>query len=196
MGRLGGEDPVAGRRGCDHLLGFGRLALGGLCWLARPGRCTRSMWPARRRWLWLAEDLHRSTCLFDRLPGAVAEGVRRDVQLALEAAGTEHLDVQAGSHEARFEERLRVDLGPIAEPAQLGDVDDGVDLLEWVLEPGQLGDALRERHLATLEAQAEAFAACVLAFLATSGGLAATGSGAAADPPRRAVRTRRRLQVM
>ena len=43
-------------------------------------------------------------------------------------------------------------------------------------------------HAPTLEANAKALAARVLAFLATSRGLAPAGSGAAADAPRLAVR--------
>src|SRR5207245_4681511 len=145
-----------GSFGCrEWLRGFGRRA-------ARPDLAR------------LSQDFDAPTGLFDRLPRAVAESMRLDVQLALQAPGAEHLDVQARAHETRFEQRFTVDLGPIAEPAELGDVDDGVDLLERVPDSGLMGDALRARHLATLTAEAEAFAPGVLAFLTTPGLLAAT----------------------
>ena len=78
-------------------------------------------------------------------------------------------------------QHLGVDGRPILEATQLGDVDDLVDLLERVLEAGQLRDALGERHLTALEAQAEALASRVLAFLAATRRLAATRAGAASD---------------
>src|SRR5205823_12849445 len=53
--------------------------------------------------------------------------------------------------------------------------------MERVLEAAQLGQALGERHLAALEAQAEAFAAGVLALLAAARRLAAPRAGAPAD---------------
>jgi hypothetical protein len=94
--------------------------------------------------------------------------VRLDVQLALQAARAEDLDLLARVDEARLQQGVRVDLRPVLEAAQLRKVDDRVDLLEWVLETGQLGDALRKRHLAALETEAEAFAARVLSFLAAT----------------------------
>src|SRR6266581_3912252 len=54
---------------------------------------------------WLAEHRDASTRLLDRLAGAVAECVRLDGQLPLQAAGPKDLDVHAGVDEARLEER-------------------------------------------------------------------------------------------
>src|SRR5207247_6786333 len=144
---------------------------------------------------WLAEHRDASTRLLDRLAGAVAECVRLDGQLPLQAAGAEDLDVHAGVDQPRLEQRRCVDLGSILEAAQLRHVDHRVDLLERVLEAGQLGDALGEGHLAALESEPESLAARVLAFLTAAGGLAPAGTGAATDAARRAMGTARRLPV-
>src|SRR5579859_8206821 len=115
--------------------------------------------------------------------------MRLDGELPTQIAGAEHLDLEAGPRETRVDQRLGVDGRPVLEAAQLGEVDDLVDLLERVLEARQLRDALRERHLAAL-------APGVLAFLAAAGRLAATRAGAAPDALAALARTCRRLQLV
>src|SRR5207248_4829125 len=131
-------------------------------------------------WL-LVQDGHRPAGLLDRLTRAVADRMRLHGQFALDLAGAQNLDLDASSRQAGLDQGLGVDLRAVLEAAELGDVDHRVDLLERVLEAGQLGEALRKRHLPAFEAQAKALAARVLALLAAAGRLAPAGPGAAAD---------------
>src|SRR5207245_10151403 len=107
---------------------------------------------------------------------------------AVHGCRAQDLDAAAAADQPGLGQRGGVDLGSIREAAQLGDVDHRVDLLERVLEAGQLRQALRQRHLAALETEAKAFAPGVLALLAAPRGLAPSGAGAAAYAPRLAVR--------
>src|SRR5206468_7278447 len=110
-------------------------------------------------------------------PGTTRVGLHG--QLALHPARAEDLDLHPDFDQARVGQRLGVDPGAVPEPAELRDVDHGVDLLERVLEAGKLGDALGQRHLAALEPETAAFAARAPSLLAAARGLAPAGAGAA-----------------
>src|SRR5205823_1403348 len=114
----------------------------------------------------------------------VARRVRRDGQLPAQPAGPEQLDRQVRAGQARLVDLGRLHGGAVLEAVQLGQVDDGVDLLEPVLEAAQLGQPLRQRHLTALEAEPEGLAASVLALLAAARRLASAGTGSAPDPSR------------
>jgi hypothetical protein len=118
-----------------------------------------------------------------RLDGRTGAGARRmccDGQPAAQPASAEQLDSSAGVGDPRLVEGLRSYLGTVFESIQLRQVDDCVDLLEGIAEASNLRQPLGEGQLAALEAEAEALATRQLALLATAGGLATTGAGAAA----------------
>src|SRR4029077_10895481 len=117
----------------------------------------------------LPEHRDRAASLFDRFAGAVAERMGFHRQSALDAARSQNFDLLVPLDQAGLVQRLGVDLAPVREPAELGDVDNRVDLLEPVLDAGQLGEALGKGHLAAFEAEAKSFAAGVLSLLAAAG---------------------------
>src|SRR5207302_5830084 len=124
---------------------------------------------------------HAASSSFDRGSSAVAERMRVDAQLTAEVAGAENLDLLSGRRQAGLVKLLRIQRCAFFEAVQLREVDNGVDLLERVLEAAQLWQPLRQRHLAALEPDPEAFAAGQLAFLAPPGGFAVAGTSAPPD---------------
>src|SRR5258708_7806629 len=117
----------------------------------------------------------------------------RDAQ----AAGAEHLDAVAGVvDQAGGAQGVDVDDTAGLEAAELAEVDDRVFLAERVVEAAQLGQALRQRHLAALEALGQPRGAGELALGAAARGLALAGGDAAADALARTAAARRGMQIV
>src|SRR5581483_10578214 len=128
------------------------------------------------------EELDGAARLLDGGASPGGDAVHAQGQLHLEAPGAEHLDAVPGAPgEAGGAQGVGVDDAARLEAAELGDVDDVVVLLEAVVEAAQLGKALRQGHLAALEAGAQAGGAGELALLALARCLALAGADAAAD---------------
>src|SRR5690606_4772504 len=112
---------------------------------------------------------------FDLLAGALAEGVRRYLELGRKLAVAENLDAVLLADEAQPDERLRRhgligrEAALLEERTQPGEVDRRVLDAEGILE-AVLRDAALERHLAALEPRWDLGAGAALLALVTLGG--------------------------
>src|SRR5579859_104107 len=104
------------------------------------------------------DDRHCAASGLDQLPRRLRDLVRRHFQRAINRPLAEHLEhalLLTNADKALRHQRLRIDLFARREGGQVAQVDDGIDLLERVLESAQIRHPLREAVLAALEVRGD-----------------------------------------
>src|SRR6202022_3625993 len=129
------------------------------------------------------EQLNRAAGSLNTAARSGRDPVDAQAERTLQPAGGQHLDRQRGArHQTRLGEHGSVNDAVGLEAIELAEIDDRVFLAPLVVEPAQLGHALRQLQLATLETDRQPDAgARTLALLTAAARLALAGGDTAAN---------------